>query len=216
MCQNYPFPYNPSARTEFHDSSCQVTAYPSVGGFVFGFFSAVELAYLDLSRSGPSNRSSDTAEEDRLALRMLHLGAHWWPSGSLYARHKEQIDQRIPYEFHVPPEVKVGCPSSGNGLWVLKFLVDSNSWYEADDWQPSIRRRPEDWGIRMNYVLTMDEQCEALRKLGAVFYEKLEDCEEIPETLDQAVQSGKHYEKLLKKMEDPEYLDKWLDGPPWE
>jgi hypothetical protein len=64
--QDYQFPYNPNARTEFYDSSCQVIAYPSVGGLVLGFFSAVELAYLNLPRLKATNRSLDAAEEDNL------------------------------------------------------------------------------------------------------------------------------------------------------
>ena len=87
------FPYDPNARTVFYDYSCQVTAYPSVGGLVLGFFSAVELAYLKLPRFKPANRSLDLAEEDDLALRMLRLGAHWWPNGSLYEQHKRAIGQ---------------------------------------------------------------------------------------------------------------------------
>ena len=81
------FSHDPNIRTEFLPLSCKVTAYPSSGGIVLGYFSAVELVYLNLSRTKPANRSSDPAEEDDLALRMLRLGAHWWPSWDLYTLH---------------------------------------------------------------------------------------------------------------------------------
>ena len=69
--------HDPNTRTEFLPLLCKVTAYPSSGGIVLGYFSAVELAHLNLSRTKPATRSSDPAEEDDLALRMLRLGAHW-------------------------------------------------------------------------------------------------------------------------------------------
>src|SRR4051794_34529589 len=50
-------------RTEFLSRLCKTTAYPSSGGIVLGYFSAVELAYLNLSRTKPANRSSDPAKE---------------------------------------------------------------------------------------------------------------------------------------------------------
>ena len=66
--------------------SCKATAYPSSGGIVLDYFSAVELAHLNLSRTKPASRSSDPVEDD-LALRMLCLDAHWWPSWDLYTLH---------------------------------------------------------------------------------------------------------------------------------
>ena len=63
-----PFPYDPNARTVFYDYSYQVTSFPSIGGLVLGFFSAVELAYLKLPRFKPANCSLDLAEKDHLTL----------------------------------------------------------------------------------------------------------------------------------------------------
>jgi hypothetical protein len=84
--------HDANTRTEFLPPSCKAVAYPSSGGIVLGYFSAVELAHLNLSRTKPINRSSDPAEEDDLALRMLRLGAHWWLSWDLYTLH--QTDHR--------------------------------------------------------------------------------------------------------------------------
>ena len=43
--------------------------------------------------------------------------------------------------------------------------------------------------------------------------DKVKDAEERVFYIEQAVQNGKHYEELLKKMEDPKYRDNWLCGP---
>src|SRR5271156_4435185 len=80
LCREPYLSHDPNTRTEFLPLSCKVTAYPSSSGIALGYFSAVELFYLNLSRAKPANRSSDPTEEDDLALRMLRLGAHWWPS----------------------------------------------------------------------------------------------------------------------------------------
>ncbi|KAI9861626.1 MAG: hypothetical protein M1813_005236 [Trichoglossum hirsutum] len=202
--------HDPNTHTEILPLSCKVTAYPSPGGIVLGYFSAVELAYLNLSRTKPANRSSDPAEEDDLALRMLGLGAHWWPSWDLYALHQEQILVGVPYDFHFPPDVNVGYPSSGKGVWVFKFSADKQTWGEEDDRKPYLERRPDDWEGRIKMALTMDERCEILEAFGATFYEKVEDCEDIAKTLQEGIQEGKRYEEWLKKMDDMDNLDKWL------
>jgi hypothetical protein len=54
-------------------------AYPSTGGIVLGTFTPVEHEYLGLSRFNTSYISDDPATEDQFALRLLQLGAHWWP-----------------------------------------------------------------------------------------------------------------------------------------
>ncbi|EON66291.1 hypothetical protein W97_05684 [Coniosporium apollinis CBS 100218] len=204
------FSHDPNTRRELQ--SGEVTAYPSSGGIVLGHFSAVELAHLNLSRTKPANRSSDPAEEDDLALRMLRLGAHWWPSWGLYARHKKRIIDGIPYDFHFPPVVNVGYPSSGKGVWVFKFSADKRTWDEEDERKPYLEREPDDWAGRIRMVLTMDERCEVLKDFGATFYEKVEDCVDIAKTLQEGVDKGKRYEELLKRMEDLKYVDRWLSG----
>ena len=206
------FSHDPSARTEFLAHSCKTTAYPSSGGLVLGFFTPVELAYLNLSRTKPANRSSSSAEEDALALGMLHLGAHWWPSWELYARHQEKILDGIPYDFHFPPEVKVAFPLPGNGAWIFKFSADRQTWEEGEGRQPYLPRKPDAWDAKINLVLTMDERCEVLKSFGARFYEKIEDCDDVALTLEDAMVRGKRYEKLLRKMEDMHYVDRWLEG----
>jgi hypothetical protein len=203
----HPFPQDGNARTAISSYPSQVTAYPSIGGIVLGFFSAVEMVHLQLSRFEPATRSSNVAEEDDLALRMLRLGAYWWPDPKRYAYHKDQIDKRIHYDFHFPPITKVGYPSTGNGVWVFQYLADSHCINSS----PSYPKEPDDWHARMGYVLSMDEQCDVLKQFGAKFYAKAENCEDISKTIEQAVRKGNHYDKLLKKMEDSEYLERWLN-----
>lgn len=204
--------HDPNVRTEFLPLACKTTAYPSSGGIMLGYFSAVEMAYLGLSRTKPANRSRDPAEEDDLALRMLRLGAHWWPSWDLYARHQEQIIDGTPYDFHFPPIVNVGYPSSGKGAWVFLFSADQRTWDEEDGRRPSLGRKPDGWEGRIKMALTMDERCEILKDFGATFYENVDDCEDISKTLPEGILKGKRYEELLKKMEDPHYVDRWLSG----
>jgi hypothetical protein len=139
MYREFPFPEDRNARTVLNSYPCQVTAYPSVGGIVLGFFSAVEMVHLQLLRSEPAKRSSDTAEEDELSLRMLRLGAHWWPNPNRYAYHKEQIDDRTPYDFHFPPTITVGYSSTDGGVWVVKYITDS----DCINASPSLQRRPD-------------------------------------------------------------------------
>jgi len=37
-----------------------------------------------------------------------------------------------------------------------------------------------------------------------------EACDDIPKTLEEGIERGKRYKDLLKKIEDPFYLDRWL------
>ena len=62
---------------------------------------------------------------------------------------------------------------------------------------------------------TMDERCAVLERFGAKFYANVEDCPDIPKSLEEGIGIGRKYESLLKKMEDyaPEgYVDRWLDS----
>ncbi|KAL9109432.1 MAG: hypothetical protein Q9227_005940 [Pyrenula ochraceoflavens] len=212
MSQSSSSPLNSSPRTVIHLQNCQTIAYPSVGGIVLGHFSAVELSYLNLPRFHNTDRSSDPAEEDDLALRMLSLGAHWWPSYKLYARHIEEMnDVSIPYEFHFPPNVKVAYPSSGNGVWVLKFSAD---WPCFDDEYVRARYlpgKPDKWEERVGMCLSMDDRCEVLKGFGAKFYGSPGECEDLLGTIEEAVERGRVYEALLKKMEDLRYVAEWRE-----
>jgi len=204
--------HDSNIRTEFGAHLGNVYAYPSLGGIIFGRFSAVEIAYLGLARFQPSNRSSNADEEDDLALRMLHLGAHWWPSMDIYHYHSGQVEYGTPYDFHFPPNIQVAYPSSGEGVWVSKFTADRRNWDEREWRKPYLPRKPDDWDEKIGMVLTMDERCDVLKSFGATFYGTAEACDDIPKTLEEGIERDKPYKDLLKKMEDPIYFDRWL-GP---
>ncbi|KAK7926916.1 hypothetical protein PG985_003914 [Apiospora marii] len=208
--QQLPGTPNARPRTRFGASGCAVWAYPSVGGVVYGFFTAVQLKQLGLSNIEEANRSDNSDDEDRLSVAILQQGAHWWPRWGLYLRHKSKM-RTIPYDFHFPPSIHVAYPMSGNGVWVLKCSED-REWGDEDDFlKPSLPTVPEGLGPRRNLALTADEECEALKYFGATFYESPDQCEDLPNTLDEGVQRGERYEALLKRMEDPHYRDAWLE-----
>jgi hypothetical protein len=204
--------HNSNIRTEFFPNTCQTFDYPSKGGMVHGLFTPVELDHLNLSRPTPATRSSSPAEEDALALKMLHLGAHWWPSCDLYSRHRQNISDGGTYDFHFPPVVNVAYPSSGKGLWVLQFSADERFWEEGGERKPYLERKPEMWDEKICFALTMDERCDVLKGFGATFYESVEEYEAVPLTLHDAVEKGNRYEVLLTKMEDPHYVERFREG----
>ncbi|KAI4613511.1 uncharacterized protein J4E87_009812 [Alternaria ethzedia] len=171
-----------------------------------------ELEHLELSRKmsdpGPF---SDQEQEDAFALRMLHLGARWWPSLKFYERHtRDGIypygSISYPYGHHFPSDLHVAYTPNGSGLWVLAVWAEnSQSWLEEYD--PP--RKPEDW-VDLAYCRTMEERCKILEEFGATFYEDVEQCDKLPWNLDEGVREGKKYEGLLRKMEDDKYLDDWM------
>ncbi|RYP12591.1 hypothetical protein DL765_007222 [Monosporascus sp. GIB2] len=184
ICAMSPTP-KVEPRTEFLPLHCKVTAYPSVGGIVLGYFTAVQLKQLHLSNIESATRSQDDSEEDKLAFSMMRHGAHWWPSWQFYLHHYEQMtEKRIPYDFHFPPRINTGYPSSGKGVWVSKFSEDTRDWYQEEWIKPYLDRM---------------HQIEA------------EDCDDIPKTLQEGFQMGKRYQALLEKMDDEGYLNHWLE-----
>lgn len=202
-----------SVRSNFFGGDGYLVAYPSIGGVVLAKPSAIDLQYLGIARTHDEKRSSelDPREEDDLAARMLRLGAHWWPDWDTYLRHRSQIDGDILYDFHFPPELHVGYPSTG-GVWVAKFTQDQQ-WFDEDSgWKPWLPRRPDAWRTRMHYVLTMDEKCNAMKDMGAMFYDKVEDCPDIAKTADEGRDMFKPYGELLEKMDDNAYRNRWFAG----
>ncbi|KAI1740087.1 hypothetical protein F4680DRAFT_419639 [Xylaria scruposa] len=208
-------------RTEFFSRYSRVKAYPSVGGVVIGRSTAVQLKQLGLSNIKPAPRSHNETEEDELALGLMRQGAHWWPSWQFYMHHYDRLDARRPVCFHYPPRIYVGYPSSGNGVWVSKFTEDGvwvprptaigyaendfvNAYYLEFMW--------EDLEVYASMALNEDERCEVLKSFGAKFYDTVEECEDIPKTLDEGVQRGKRYEELLNKMDDIDYRKRWSEG----
>ncbi|KAF3046676.1 hypothetical protein E8E11_000032 [Didymella keratinophila] len=190
-------------RMEFGKSTCAASSYPSPGGIIMKHFTSVELDYLGLSRMEPSGCEEGFAKEDAFALRMLQLGARWWPSRKF---HKKHSDEQYPYGYHYPPDTHVGYPSTG-GVVILKLWA-GNSGMRLDGDPPE---KPENWA-KVTLCQTMDERCSALKSFGALSYSNLEGCPDIPKTLEAGVAEGKKYEQLMLKMEDSVYLDEWLNS----
>lgn len=56
----------------------------------------------------------------------------------------------------------------------------------------------------------MEGRCAVLRDFGATECDDVEECVDIPWSLEGDVEEGGRYEELLRKMEDVKYLDSWL------
>jgi hypothetical protein len=135
---------------------------------------------------------------------MMNLGAHWWPSWDFYARHYVHMARESDiYDYHFPPNVQVGYPSSG-GVWVLKFSQDKLTFDKGDPRVPYLPQRPKNFE-RVQMALTMDERCEVLKSLSATLYEKVDDCKDIPKTLEGGIKRAERYKRLLERMEDDDY-----------
>ncbi|RYP05658.1 hypothetical protein DL764_003667 [Monosporascus ibericus] len=50
----------------------------------------------------------------------------------------------MPYDFHLPPRINVGYPSSGKGVWELKFSENVVGWDEEGWIKPYLGRIPPD------------------------------------------------------------------------
>jgi len=168
-------------------------------------FTNPELEHLGLSRkTSDPGPFPNQEQEDAFALRMLHLGARWWPSLKFYDRHTS--DDVYPYGHHFPSDLHVAYTPTSSGIWVLAVWAEnSQTWSEEHD--PP--RKPEDW-VDLAYCRTMEERCKILEEFGATFYEDVEQCDKLPWNLDEGVREGKRYEELLRKMEDDKYLDDWM------
>lgn len=193
-------------RTKFGPRGCETIAYPSSGGFILGYLTGAELSWLNLSRSKELSRSKDPHQEDAFASNLLKLGARWWPSQELYAKHSDKISE-FPYGYHFPPTTHVGYSITG-GVWVLK-TADDRIRIPGDP-----EECPENWE-KIVMAISMDERSAILEEFGAKLYEEVQLCPDIPKTLEEGIAEGQKYAELLTKMEDDSpggYLDRWLES----
>ena len=98
-------------------------------------------------------------EEDNLSLRMLQIGAHWWPSKELYDNHNWED---YPYGHHYPPDLDLGYPRTG-GVLVLRTWAP-NSPYLAGLPDAALEK-PDTWS-RLSLCANMEERCVVLRQFG--------------------------------------------------
>ncbi|KAK7992395.1 hypothetical protein PG988_001189 [Apiospora saccharicola] len=226
-------------RTRFSPIGCDAWAYPSAGGVVYGLFTAVQLKQMRLSNLEEADRPFEDGEgddddddagavtdEDRLSLLLLRHGARWWPSWGFYCRHRDNVQRGVPYGFHFPPSVHTAYTApeanlfgKGKGrrgeVWVLKGSEDARDLESRPAeggafLRPALPRLPEDWYARVNMATTPGERCKVFKRFDATYYQTLEECEDIPKTLEDGIQKGKEYEALLRRMEDRDYVHRWV------
>lgn len=187
-----------------------VVAYPSVGGVVIMVTpSAVDLQHLRLPHTHDTERPleiDDTIEDD-LANRMLQLGGQWWPDWATYMNHHARIKDFVRGDYRYPPDVHVAYPSTG-GVWVYKPLQHKYPLPARKDehrrYTIAVQAKLHQLHPRMKYLLTMDDKCDALERLGAVFFNSIEDCPDVAKTVAEAKEMFEPYE-LLRTMTDEPY-----------
>lgn len=59
-------------------------------------------------------------------------------------------------------------------------------------------------------ALTMDERCEIFKRFNATFHGKMDDCKDIPNSLEDGIKDGKRYGRLLTTMDSRTKIDEWL------
>lgn len=173
-------------RTQFQLFHCTVRGYPSNGGIIIGSLSAVELAWLNLSRSHATSRSQDQHSEDAFCYQLLRLGAQWWKSETFYKQRHDQISGGYPWPDDFPPVLHVGYPLSG-GVWVLKLLNGEEL--------------PDEYA-KVEMAFTMDERCEGLEAVGATFYADVGEYEGIAKSLEHGIAIGKRWEERMKVIDE--------------
>ncbi|KAI8271305.1 hypothetical protein K4K58_000184 [Colletotrichum sp. SAR11_239] len=204
---HYQQPPPPMRSNIFSGGPGYLVSHPSLGGIVISTPSSIDLHHLNLPRTHDTKFTSfSQSEEDDLAQRILLLGGHWWPDWATYARHKERLANGTVYDFHMPPDVYVGYPSSG-GVWVAKYVPDRDHFRHGQKF--CLPQRPPEWNGVMHRVLTMDEKCEALKAFGATFYPRIEDCMDLPKSVEEGREEFQRYEKSLKDIDDGDYQRRW-------
>lgn len=187
-------------------------SYPSSGGFVRkDEIKSTELDWLGLKLPTGSNRTvknvgnDDEGEENRFALRLMQLGGRWWPSQKFWNRHNKDVVYW--YGHHYPPDLDIAyCP---NGTVVVLRTWADNSKYISD--LPNVPpEKPNEWS-KLSLCATMEERCAVLQEFGAEVYSSADECGDIPKTLEEGIEQGKEWMKLLKKMEDRDYAWRWID-----
>lgn len=183
------YPYNPSIRTTFTDTTTSISAWPSLGGvIILDDAEAIDFEFLGLNPLDPPlTRLDDQVAEDGFCQRLLLLGAKWWDSEARYSIVSAMevgavANQRVDSAFYLDKQpaptmrekrlLKVGWPSSG-GLWVAEF---DTAWAGVDE-EDNLVPWDEELG-RLRMARTMDERCAVLRdRFGARFYGDLKGYE---------------------------------------
>ncbi|KAI0095840.1 hypothetical protein GGR51DRAFT_544540 [Nemania sp. FL0031] len=117
-------------------------------------------------------------------------------------------DLTYPYGYHFPPDLHVAYSPSDSpkqAVLVLKTFPDTSDYRIAED----APYKPNDYS-RLAACKTMEEGWDVLRHFSATEYDDARMCPDIPQSLEEGFAEGRQYGELLKKMQDPGYLDQWL------
>jgi hypothetical protein len=195
---------NACTRSNIFGGDGYLVAYHSAGGVVLlRDMSAVDLQHLQLPHTHDTARSPE--EDDELAIRMLQLGAQWWPDWNLYFRHSSRVESGIFYDYHFPSKVDVASPTSG-GVWVANFTQDASHYqYEEMACQPWLPYPPDLWHVKMRYVLTMDDKSEVIKEMGGIFYTSTDEVPGLAKSVEEAVGLFEPFKQRLNDMEDDDY-----------
>ncbi|RYP60207.1 hypothetical protein DL769_008231 [Monosporascus sp. CRB-8-3] len=148
-------------RVAFGAHTTTVYGYPSSGGvLVLPYCNGVDLAFLDIPRFEPVERSKDPAAEDRHCQRMRRLGAWKFTNVGEY----ERMPYLSPEKLNRMILVVAAWPQGGAGVWVITMRVGEAA---------------EKGLARVWNALSMDERCEAVEKLGGKIYHDPADCPDL-------------------------------------
>lgn len=131
-----------------------VYGYPSTGGVLIKEDAdLLDLLFLSIPRTHPSQRSPSDEEEDRFCNLMRRIGATFWRSRDEWTEVLMQLKKITEEQQKV---MVYGWPTDGKGVWVLRYGC-------ADE-------KPLDFG-RMGFAMNMDERIQIMKEYGAVFFE---------------------------------------------
>lgn len=193
--------YPKTTRSVFTGADWRVHCHPSTGGVLIKeSANIVDLQFLSLSRSVPSNRSLDDGEEDEFCTRMRRVGASWWTSEyafwaarepDFFGGHRyyepgsEERELKDAEEARARKIVEFGWRLDSVGVWVLRFAG-----YDDYEEMPSeYETVPRDYRL-INFALDMEEKIELMKRFGATFVEDASQVEELRDELPRAPPPG--------------------------
>jgi hypothetical protein len=148
----------------------EVHCFPSEGGvWIADWVSPVELDFLGLDRFKALEKSENQDEEDIFCRRLQKVGAKLWRDFDDYIDAMHGARRKTKEEA---TRLVLGWPEGG-GVYVLKVegLKDDQTGAWTEGWVGGL-------GSIQN-AYTMKERCQAIEKLGGVFYDNPRDCEDI-------------------------------------
>ncbi|GAB7332294.1 hypothetical protein MBLNU13_g04129t1 [Cladosporium sp. NU13] len=176
-----PPPRPPIERTVFLERSISLWGWPSRGGLiVLESAGPVDFDYLGLDRFQPlAQRSSNQDDEDAFCQKLLQLGARWFDSSERYG-FVANVDREYEREVQAVEDGTQPAPSDverrwvsvgveeGGGFWVLEY---DRIMYYARETRNLV---PSD-ASRVMLAVTMQERCEILKDMGAIFYQEVSE-----------------------------------------